>query len=362
MTPRAKTYRPRCITLKEEACQDVMASKIKTYQRRCFTLNQEEKETSEGLLNVDEQREQLATLQNQVETLTWQVQTLLSEREEIKDLKAQIGALPEMTSKGSKLSNPGDVLQKQVHTLTCQVEAILSEVEEIKKVQNGGLINTTSKGYKRKREEEDAPEFSCETHVAKDAIMGPLPPNIKVPVMKYCGLTDPRDHLESFKASMALQVQGAPDAIMCRAFAMTLREMALSWYMTLQPGSISSFRKLGELFVTRFTGSSSVGKTNHHLKSIRPQRENEELKDYMEHFNTEALQVGIFDVDLATCALWERLRQSCKASNALCRYLKLSRPQSFYELMALAERHIEADRRCRVKQERNGNALQLRRP
>lgn len=63
-------------------------------------------------------------------------------------------------------------------------------------------------------------------------------------------MTDPLDHLESYKALM--QVQGATDALLCKAFPATLWKAAHAWHSRLSPHSINSFRKLERAFLAYF--------------------------------------------------------------------------------------------------------------
>ena len=61
----------------------------------------------------------------------------------------------------------------------------------------------------------------------KEILGAPLPTRIQIPAVKpYDGLGDPADHFHNFEALMTLQ--GASDAMKCRAFATTLIEGAQS--------------------------------------------------------------------------------------------------------------------------------------
>ncbi|XP_057953162.1 uncharacterized protein LOC131147664 [Malania oleifera] len=79
----------------------------------------------------------------------------------------------------------------------------------------------------------------------------PLPRRFEMPTFeRYEGLSDPIDHLDTFRVLM--QLQGAPDAIMCRAFAATLKGSARDWYRTLRLRSIGSFLEMEQLFTNHF--------------------------------------------------------------------------------------------------------------
>lgn len=78
----------------------------------------------------------------------------------------------------------------------------------------------------------------------------PLPVKFKMPVMDtFDGSKDPMDHLEIFKALMHLQA--VSDAIMCRAFPVTLKGSARVWFNKLKPATVSTFLQLSKLFVSQ---------------------------------------------------------------------------------------------------------------
>ncbi|PSS11642.1 Pyrophosphate--fructose 6-phosphate 1-phosphotransferase [Actinidia chinensis var. chinensis] len=62
-----------------------------------------------------------------------------------------------------------------------------------------------------------------------------LPTQLRV----YEGKTDPIDHLNLYKSLMALQ--GYFDEVMCKAFSVTLKGSARSWFRKLTRGTIDSF-------------------------------------------------------------------------------------------------------------------------
>ena len=71
----------------------------------------------------------------------------------------------------------------------------------------------------------------------------PLPHKFRIPQIKsYDGVKDPIDHLETFKILMHLQ--GVPDKIMCRAFPMMLKGLAIIWFSRLMLNSINTFKEL----------------------------------------------------------------------------------------------------------------------
>lgn len=81
-----------------------------------------------------------------------------------------------------------------------------------------------------------------------------LPLKFKTPQMEmYDGSKDPIGHLETFKTHMKLQ--GFLGEIGCRAFPLTLKGSARSWFGTLRPGTIHNFEELGRQFLIQFMAS-----------------------------------------------------------------------------------------------------------
>ncbi|OMO62054.1 Retrotransposon gag protein [Corchorus capsularis] len=146
-------------------------------------------------------------------------------------------------------------------------------------------------------------------------------PNIEA----YDGTSDPFDHLELFRTNML--IQGADDPLM----------------------SISSFKELGQSFLTHFISSRRAKKTSLGLMNIR-QRPNESLRDYVTRFNAEALQVKDLDQSVAVAALMNGLRDDefqFKFS------LSKKPPKTLSELLLRAEKYINAEENMAAKTEKN---------
>ncbi len=100
-------------------------------------------------------------------------------------------------------------------------------------------------------------------------------------VEPYNGTTDPLNHLESYRALMALQ--RSSEAVLCKAFPATLRGTARLWFSGLKPSMVSSFEQLGRQFATNFAASQCQRRTSDFLLDIQ-QKEGESLKDYLDRF------------------------------------------------------------------------------
>ena len=69
----------------------------------------------------------------------------------------------------------------------------------------------------------------------------PLPTKfIMLQIKTFNGTKDSIDHLNTYKNQMELH--GYQDPVRCRAFAIMLKGLALTWFNRLPPSSISSFR------------------------------------------------------------------------------------------------------------------------
>ena len=79
----------------------------------------------------------------------------------------------------------------------------------------------------------------------------PLPPKFKMPSLPtFSGKEDPYEHVQNYEAIMMLH--GWEDAIMCRAFLITLKNHARSWFNGLKDASFSCFDQLRKEFINAF--------------------------------------------------------------------------------------------------------------
>ena len=125
----------------------------------------------------------------------------------------------------------------------------------------------------------------------------PPPAKSRMPqVETFDGVKDPVDHLNTYKNQMELH--GYQDPVRCRAFGTTLKGPALSWFNTIPPSSISSFKELSIAFVSYFIGAKTYRKPSYHLLTVK-QGSQESLKSYVQRFNAESLKIDIPDEKFA---------------------------------------------------------------
>ena len=128
----------------------------------------------------------------------------------------------------------------------------------------------------------------------------PLQTKFRMPqVETFNGVKDPVDHLNTYKNQMELH--GYQDLVQCRAFATTLKGLALAWFNRIPPSSISSFRELSIAFVSHFIGARTYKKPSYNLLTVK-QGSQESLKSYVQRFNAESLKIDIPDEKFAITA------------------------------------------------------------
>ncbi|CAA0841734.1 Unknown protein, partial [Striga hermonthica] len=164
-----------------------------------------------------------------------------------------------------------------------------------------------------------------------------IPSSFKMPQMEnYDETSDPRDHLENFQALMMLH--GETDAIKCRAFSATLRKSARIWFSSLPAASIYTFKQLAQEFLNHFVSSKRYKKASAHLMGVR-QRSNETLREFIQHFNGEALEIEDLDQSVALAALMNGVRKSSRFAFSLAK----KPPLSLSDLFSRAEKYINAE-------------------
>ena len=84
-----------------------------------------------------------------------------------------------------------------------------------------------------------------------------LPRHFHQPIFAmYNGCTDPVEDVSQFKQKMAVHSQD--EALLCRVFPSSLGSMPMRWFDGLRTNSIGSFKKLTQLFCSRFITCSRV--------------------------------------------------------------------------------------------------------
>ena len=131
----------------------------------------------------------------------------------------------------------------------------------------------------------DALVQQTESPFTAEVLHFPLPTKFKMPQIKaFNGTKDPVDHLKTYKNWMELH----------GSFAITLKGSALAWFNRLPPASISSFKEISIAFVSHFIRARRYQKSSYHLLIVK-QGPQENLRSYVQRFNSESLRVDIPD-------------------------------------------------------------------
>jgi hypothetical protein len=93
----------------------------------------------------------------------------------------------------------------------------------------------------------------------------------------YNRKSEPVGHLSHYKQEMALY--NTNDALMCRVFPSSLREVGLRWFDRLEHGSIRSWREMSKAFTERFITNTRKPKEIDTLLALTMKTE-ETLKSY----------------------------------------------------------------------------------
>ncbi|CAL8993981.1 unnamed protein product [Prunus brigantina] len=148
----------------------------------------------------------------------------------------------------------------------------------------------------------------------------------------FKGDSDPESHLKHFKSVMILHK--ADDALMCKAFAMTLRGAAQDWFHTLPSGSINSFKELAYVFTKEYTSYRTIKKNPDHLFNLR-KKSDESIRDYIKRFKAEKANIVGCDDQIASSAF----KKGLPAEHELYRELTITPSQTLAEVFATAERY-----------------------
>jgi hypothetical protein len=149
----------------------------------------------------------------------------------------------------------------------------------------------------------------------------------------YDGTTDPDEHIENIKAVLTYRsVQGA---VKCKLFVTTLRREVVTWFKNLKRNFINSWSDLCYEFTTHFIVSRTQPKTVASLEAI-VQGRSEPLRDYIERFNKEAVQVRGADETMK----WYLIAKGLCEGTDVKKVVRLDRPRTLNEFLAIAKIYI----------------------
>lgn len=85
-------------------------------------------------------------------------------------------------------------------------------------------------------------------------------------------------------------IQDKRDAMICKAFAITLCDGVQKWFKNLEPCTITSFSQFIKFFITNYTSTKQMRKKYHHLFLIT-QRNGKLIEEYIRRFEEEKLEI-----------------------------------------------------------------------
>ncbi|XP_039687013.1 uncharacterized protein [Medicago truncatula] len=147
------------------------------------------------------------------------------------------------------------------------------------------------------------------------------------------GTTDPGKHIKNIEKFLTYRsVQGV---VKCKLFVTTLRRGDVTWFKHLRRNSIESWSDLCYDFTTHFTSSRTQPKTVASLEAI-VQGKSEPLRDYIERFNKEVVQVRGADETMKQYLIAKGLR----AGTDVKKVVSLDRPWTLNEFLEIAKIYI----------------------
>ncbi|XP_058106485.1 uncharacterized protein LOC131249732 [Magnolia sinica] len=175
-----------------------------------------------------------------------------------------------------------------------------------------------------------------------------LPERFRLPqITPFTGKSYLTEHIESFRTYMELH--DASDTVMCRAFSLTLANVARLWFKQLKPKSISSFTELSDAFLTNFIGGKKKLKPPVYLNNI-VQKEGELLKDYIKRFNFESLQVRKHSEETTLNSIMQGIRDKPFLAS-----LDKNPPTTLADFIARSDKYVDVEE-TRIMHEAAQNA------
>ncbi|KAL0428293.1 UNVERIFIED_CONTAM: hypothetical protein Slati_3004100 [Sesamum latifolium] len=154
------------------------------------------------------------------------------------------------------------------------------------------------------------------------------------------------EHLSRFENAALLHRY--TDGIKCRVFVTTFAGAAQQWFNQLPIGAIGSFQEFRSLFLHQFASSRKVRKTELSLFAVR-QKEDELLKEYLQRFNTAALEVPAATQEVKACAFSQGL-----LDGDFFKSLAKKSVSKFDALLARAAKYINTEEAQAAKKDSRG--------
>jgi hypothetical protein len=159
----------------------------------------------------------------------------------------------------------------------------------------------------------------------------------------YDGHSDPKQFLMSYEATISSY--GGNTAVMAKPFVMAVKNVAQTWYSSLQPGTITSWQKLKDMLITSFQGFQTKPITAQALFQCTQDHE-EYLQAYVRRFLCLRAQAPTVPNEIGIEAMIKGLRPGPSAQ-----YFARKPPQTLEKLLQKMDEYIRADNDFRQRRE-----------
>jgi hypothetical protein len=151
----------------------------------------------------------------------------------------------------------------------------------------------------------------------------------------YDGNLDLKRFLMSYEATISSY--GGNTAIMAKSFVMAVRSVAQTWYSSLRPGTIRSWKKLKDMLVTSFQGFQTKPVTAQALFQCTQDHE-EYLQTYVRRSLRLRAQTPTVPNEIIIEAMIKGLQQG-----PTTQYFVRKPPQTLEKLLQKMDEYIRAD-------------------
>ncbi|XP_015957295.1 uncharacterized protein LOC107481530 [Arachis duranensis] len=129
-----------------------------------------------------------------------------------------------------------------------------------------------------------------------------------------------------------------------RAFPTTLSKMAMKWFDSLLPRSVTSFKDLSRKFLMRFSIQKDKVKHAPSLLGVK-QEVGEPLRDYMEKFNKACLEIQDLPTEVVNMGLVNGLREG-----PFSQFISKKHPTSLSDVQERVEKYINMEENARLRE------------